>query len=151
MIDAGFPFEKDAYDPNNVMCFKFPVKTDPGVICKKDVNAIEHLELWKAYQLHYCEHKPSITVSIKEDEWMRVGAWVYDNFEWMSGVSFLPAEEGNMVYTQAPFTECDETGYEALLAKMPKNVDWSGLSAYELDDTTTNSQEPACMGGGCAI
>jgi ribonucleoside-triphosphate reductase len=151
MIDNGFPFEKDAYDPANVMCFKFPMRTSPDAIHKNDMSAVEHLELWLIYQKHWCEHKPSITVSVRENEWLEVGAWVYKNFEWVSGVSFLPADEGSTVYKQAPFTTCTEEQYKALLAQMPENVDWSGLSQYESEDMTTGSQEFACVAGGCSI
>lgn len=152
MIDNGFPFEKDAYDPANVMCFKFPIKVSEDAYCKKDLTAIEHLELWLIYQKYWCEHKPSITVSVKEDEWLDVGAWVYKNFEWVSGISFLPADEGTTIYKQAPFTTCTKDQYETLLNQMPKEVDWSGLSNYENEDMTTGSQELACTAsGGCDI
>jgi len=146
MIDQGFPYEEDAYDPQNVVAFKFPIKSSSKAIFKKDISAIKHLELWKIYQLYFTEHKPSITVSVKEHEWMQVGAWVYDNFEWMSGVAFLPAEEENMVYKQAPFTNCSEKEYQDLLSQMPTSVDWSKLSDYELEDMTVNQQTLACTG-----
>ena len=103
------------------------------------------------YQQHYCEHKPSITVNVKENEWLEVGAWVYKNFEWVSGVAFLPAEEGNRTYKQAPYTKCSEAEYNDLLNKMPKSVDWSGLSKYEIEDSTTNTHELACTAGGCTL
>ena len=152
LIDRGFQWEEDAYDPANVLCFKFPMKASKDAIFKKDISAIEHLELWLTYQKNFCEHKPSITVSVKEAEWMEVGAWVYKNFEWMSGVAFMPAEEGNVVYTQAPFTNCTKDEYEILYAKMPKEVDWSRLVEFELTDTTTSTQELACSAaGGCEI
>lgn len=149
MIAMGIPYEVDAYDPNNMIAFKFPMKASPDAIFRKDLSAIEHLELWKIYQIHYCEHKPSVTISVREDEWFKVGAWVYENFDWISGVSFLP--HSDHVYTQAPFTDCTEEEYEALLAKMPASVDWSQLPKYELTDTTTATQELACVAGGCAI
>lgn len=151
MIAAGIPYEVDHYDPLNMIAFKFPLKSAEGAVCRKDLSAIEHLEIWKIYQEFYCEHKPSITVSIKESEWLKVGAWVYDNFEWMSGVAFLPEEDH--IYTQAPFTDCSKEDYEALLAVMPTEVDWSKLSDYEKEDTTTNAQTLACSGSteGCFI
>jgi ribonucleoside-triphosphate reductase (thioredoxin) len=151
MIDGGFPFEKDAYDPANVTCFKFPIKSPEGAITKDKQTAIEQLNLWLTYQKHFCEHKPSITVSVKEDEWLDVGAWVYRNFEWASGISFLPADEGSTVYKQAPFTTCTEEQYNALLTQMPKEFDWETLSQYENEDMTTGSQELACSAGGCEV
>jgi len=151
MIDAGFPYEKDAYDPNNVVCFKFPIKSSKDAVFKKNLTAIEHLELWLVYQKYFCEHKPSITVSVKESEWLEVGAWVYKNFDLVSGISFLPAEEGSTVYKQAPFTTCTEDDYNKLNEVMPVNVDWSKLTEYELEDSTTNAQELACVAGNCEI
>jgi ribonucleoside-triphosphate reductase len=151
MMDGGFPFEKDAYDPANVTCFKFPIKAARTAILKKNQSALEHLDLWLMYQKHFCEHKPSITVSVREDEWLDVGAWVYRNFEWASGISFLPADEGTTVYKQAPFTTCTEEQYNALLAQMPKNFDWNSLTTYENEDMTTGSQELACAAGGCEV
>lgn len=151
MIEKGVPYEKDAYDPNNMICFKFPMKSSEQAICRKDVTAITHLHLWYYYQRYWCEHKPSITVSVKEDEWMKVGAWVYDNFDWVSGVSFLPADEENHIYTQLPFQDCSEQEYLDLLEKMPKDIDWSELVKYEKEDSTTNSHELACVAGGCLI
>jgi len=151
MIDAGFPYEKDAYDPNNVVCFKFPIKTPSNAIFKKDLTAIDHLELWKTYQQFWCEHKPSVTISVKESEWLKVGSWCYDNFDWLSGVSFLPAEEGTTVYKQAPFTTCTEEEYEEALKLLPSSVDWSKLAEFEIEDSTTNAQDLACVAGGCVI
>jgi ribonucleoside-diphosphate reductase alpha chain len=107
--------------------------------------------MWKIYQKYYCEHKPSITVSVKESEWLEVGAWVYKNFEWMSGVSFLPAEEGSMIYKQAPFMECTKEQYEELLAQMPKECNWDELVEFEKENSTTNAQDLACVAGGCLI
>jgi ribonucleoside-triphosphate reductase len=151
MIDSGIPFENDFYDPNNVVCFKFPIKPSSSAIFKDQITAIQHLELWKVYQEFYCEHTPSITVSVKESEWMEVGAWCYNNFDWLSGVSFLPAEESGTVYKQAPFTVCSKEQYEELLAQMPKEIDWSDLSKYELEDSTVNQQTLACVAGNCEI
>lgn len=151
MIDSGFQYETDVYDPNNVVCFKFPIKTSKDSVYRKELTAIEHLEIWLSYQKYFCEHKPSVTISVKESEWLEVGAWVYENFEWMSGVSFLPAEEGDTVYKQAPFTECTEEEYEELLAKMPKEINWMNLVEFEKEDTTKNTQELACVAGGCTI
>jgi ribonucleoside-triphosphate reductase len=147
--DAGIPWEVDAYDPNNMVAFKFPMKSPEQAIFRDELTAIDHLELWKTYQIHYCEHKPSVTITVKEHEWPSVGAWVYDNFEFISGVSFLPMDGGT--YKQMPFTDCTKDEYEALAAKMPKTIDWSQLAVYELEDTTTSSQELACVAGGCVV
>ena len=113
------------------------------------MTAIEQLELWLVYQKHWCEHKPSVTISVKEDEWFEVGAWVYKHFDWMSGVSFLPYSEH--VYKQAPYQDCDSVVYQRELDKMPKNIDWTKLSAYETTDMTEGAQELACVAGGCEI
>lgn len=147
--DSGVAWETDSYDPANNIAFKFPMKSPEGAIFKKDLTAIAHLELWKLYQIHWCEHKPSVTISVKEHEWMEVGAWVYENFEWMSGVSFLPYADH--VYKQAPFTDCSEEEYLALYNKTPKKISWESLAVYEKEDTTTGTQELACVAGGCEV
>lgn len=150
MIDAGFPAEDDVTKPDHTYVFSFPIKSPENAIYRSDMNAIQQLELWLAYQRHWCEHKPSITVSVREEEWPEVGAWVWKHFDEMSGVSFLPFSDH--VYAQAPYQDCTKEEYEALLAAMPKNVDWSKLSDYENRDTTVGSQELACSAaGGCEI
>ena len=149
MKDMGFPVEDDVTKPQHTYVFSFPQKSPENAIYRKDMSAIEQLELWLTYQRHWCEHKPSITVSVKEEEWPEVGAWVYNHFDEMSGVSFLPFSDH--VYKQAPYQDCTKEEYEALLAKMPKNVDWSKLATYEKQDATTGSQELACVAGGCEI
>ena len=149
MTDVGFPVEDDIMNPQNTAVFSFPMKVGSGAVFRTDMTAVEQLELWLTYQKHWCEHKPSVTISVKEDEWMQVGAWVYENFDYMSGVSFLPFSEHT--YKQAPYQDCDEKEYEFLLKKMPKNVDWNKLSDYESIDMTTSSQELACVAGGCEI
>ena len=150
MIDAGFPAEDDVTKPDHTYVFSFPIKSPENAIYRSDMNAIQQLELWLAYQRHFCEHKPSITVSVREEEWPEVGAWVWKHFDEMSGVSFLPFSDH--VYAQAPYQDCTKEEYEALLASMPKNVDWSKLSDYENRDTTVGSQELACSAaGGCEI
>lgn len=148
--DAGVPWEPDVMDPNNTVVFKYPIKSPDGAILKKNLSALEHLELWKTYQIHWCEHKPSVTVTVKEDEWLKVGAWVYDNFEWMSGISFLP-DDGNHTYQQAPFTTVTKEEYETALAQMPTNIDWTYLAMFETEDQTTGTQELACTAGGCEV
>ena len=152
MKDVGFPCEDDVTKPNHTAVYSFPVqgpKNGVGVY-RKDRTAVEQLELWKVYQDNWCEHKPSVTISVKEDEWMNVGAWVYDNFEYMSGVSFLPFADHT--YRQAPYQDCSKAEYEKLVASMPKNVDWEvKLAEYEHHDTTAGSQELACSADGCEI
>ena len=150
MVDAGFPVEDDVTKPDHTYVFSFPIKSPENAIYRKDMSAIEQLELWLTYQRHWAEHKPSITVSVKEHEWMEVGAWVYAHFDEMSGVSFLPFSDH--VYKQAPYQDCTKEEYEDLLARMPKNIDWSKLADYEKQDTTTGTQELACSAaGGCEI
>ena len=149
MIEQGFPAEDDVMKPNDTTVFSFPIKCSPDAVFRQDLTAIEQLELWKTYQVHWCEHKPSVTISVKEEEWIEVGAWVYKNFDLMSGVSFLPYSEHT--YKQAPYQDCDEKDYEKLLKKMPVNVDWTKLSDYESSDMTVGSQELACSSGSCEI
>ena len=149
MTEIGFPVEDDEMNPSHTAVFSFPMKVDRGAVFRTDLTAIEQLDLWKIYQEHWCEHKPSVTISVKESEWMEVGAWVYANFDQMSGVSFLPFSEHT--YRQAPYQDCDREEYEKLLREMPKNVDWSQLAKYEQVDSTVASQELACTAGSCEI
>ena len=149
MTDIGFPVEDDIMNPSNTAVFSFPMKVNSSAVFRTDMTAIEQLELWLTYQKHWCEHKPSVTISVKEDEWMEVGSWVYKNFDWMSGVSFLPFSEHS--YQQAPYQDCDEKEYKFLLKKMPKEVDWNKLAEYESQDMTIGSQELACVAGACEI
>jgi len=149
MVDMGFPVEDDVMKPDHTYVFSFPIKSPDHAVYRKDMSAIEQLELWMEYQRHWCEHKPSITVSVKEHEWPEVGAWVWKHFDEMSGVSFLPFSDH--VYQQAPYQDCDRETYEALVAKMPKNIDWTALAKYETQDMTIGSQELACVAGGCEI
>lgn len=147
--DMGVKAERDVMNPNNTMVFTFPIAAPEGSLLRENLTAIQHLELWLAYQRHWTEHKPSITVSVKENEWMAVGAWVYDHIDEMSGVSFLPYSEHT--YQQAPYQECTKEEYEALLAATPGNLDWDWLKLYETEDMTTGSQELACVAGSCDI
>ncbi len=149
MTDVGFPVEDDIMNPQNTAVFSFPMKVGSGAVFRTDMTAVEQLELWLTYQKHWCEHKPSVTISVKEDEWMQVGAWVYENFDYMSGVSFLPFSEHT--YQQAPYQDTNKEGYEFLLKQMPKKVDWSKLAEYESQDMTLGSQELACVAGNCEI
>ena len=149
MKDMGFPVEEDVMKPEHTYVFSFPQKSPDNAVFRTDMTAIEQLELWLVYQRHFCEHKPSVTISVKEDEWPEVGAWVYNHFDEMSGVSFLPFSDH--VYQQAPYQDCTKEEYEALAAKMPKDIDWTMLAKYEKRDNTTGSQELACVAGGCEI
>jgi ribonucleoside-diphosphate reductase alpha chain len=148
MFDAGFPVEDDATKPDHTWVFSFPVKGPKNGVYRKDMTAVEQLELWKIYQENWAEHKPSITVSVHEKEWMGVGAWVFNNFDMLSGVSFLPFADHS--YRQAPYQDCSKQEYDELMKKMPK-VDWSLLSQYETHDTTAGSQTLACSSDGCEI
>ena len=149
MVDGSFPVEDDVMKPASTYVFSFPVRAPEHALFREEMSAIAQLELWKLYQDNWCEHKPSITVTVKEHEWLDVGAWVFKNFEKMSGVSFLPFSDH--VYKQAPYQDCTREEYEALLAKMPKVIDWSVLSLYEKTDMTVGSQELACSAGACEV
>ena len=149
MKDQGFPCEPDVTKPNHTTVFSFPMKSPDGAVCRQDMTALEQLELWKTYQEHWCEHKPSVTISVKEDEWVDTASWVYNNFDDISGISFLPFSDHT--YKQAPYQDCSEEEYQELYSKMPKNVDWTGLSDYEQQDYTAGSQELACSAGVCEV
>lgn len=150
MKDVGIPWEPDVMKPQDTTVFSFPIKAPDTALTRKDLTAIQHLELWLVYQKSWCEHKPSITVSIRDDEWMEVGAWVFKHMDEMSGVSFLPHSDHS--YKQAPYQECTADEYEAALAKMPKDINWGMLSAYEIEDGTSGSQELACSAStGCEV
>jgi ribonucleoside-diphosphate reductase alpha chain len=151
MIEAGFPVEDDVMKPEHTYVFSFPMKADNDSVFRDDMTALEQLELWLTYQKSWCEHKPSVTISVKEHEWIEVGAWVYSNWEWMSGVSFLPFSDHT--YRQAPYQDCTVEEYEAFLNKMPKGIDLNEILAnFEKSDQTIGSQELACSGpDGCEI
>ena len=149
MIDQGIPNEPDVMKPDATTVFSFPMKAPEGATVTADMTAIEQLEMWLAYQRHWCEHKPSVTINVKNDEWFEVGAFVYKHFDEMSGVSFLPFNEHT--YQQAPYQECDESTYHKMVGTMPTNIDWSLLSEYESEDNTSGSQTLACSGDACEI
>ena len=149
MLDKGFYGEDDVMKPNDTKVIYFPMKSPKSSVMRDAKSAIEQLEIWKMYQLHWCEHKPSITVYVKEEEWLQVGAWVYENFDVMSGVSFLPHSDHS--YKQAPYQEVDKKTYEEWLAKTPRNINWMDLTNYEKEDTTTSSKELACTAGACEV
>lgn len=147
MVDKGFPCEEDVMNNTN-MVFSFPMKSPETSFTRNEQTALEQLETWWTYAKHWCEHKPSVTISVREDEWLQVGAWVYDNFDYVSGISFLP--HSDHIYQQAPYEDCDEKAYEQLKTQVP-TVDWKELVEYEKEDYTVASQELACTGNSCEI
>ena len=147
LTNAGIPTEDCVMRPESTAVFSFPMKAPEGARTREDLTAIQHLDLWMLYQRYWCEHKPSVTISVKEDEWMDVGAWVWKNFSEISGVSFLPYDGGT--YRQAPYEECTKEQYEELLAKMPTTIDWDSLIEY--DDNVEGVQTLACTGSSCEI
>ena len=149
MIDQGIPSEPCFMKGDTTTVFSFPIKSPRGSVVTADQTAIEQLEMWLIYQRNWCEHKPSVTINVKKDEWFEVGAFVYEHFDEMSGVSFLPYNEHT--YQQAPYQEVDKQTYNSLLLTMPKKIDWSKLSDYEKEDGTSSSQQFACTGDVCEI
>jgi ribonucleoside-triphosphate reductase (thioredoxin) len=149
MKDMGVPAEACVMKPDNTTVFSFPVKSPEGAVTRNDMTAIEQLETWLTYQRYWCEHKPSVTVSVRDEEWMEVGSFVYKYFDEMSGVSFLP--HSDHTYQQAPYQDATKEEYEALLAQMPTKIDWAKLSEYETEDGTKSSQTFACSGDVCEI
>jgi len=149
MKDQGIPNEPDAFKPDQTTVFSFPMKAPDGAVCTKDMTAIEQLEMWLMYQRNWCEHKPSVTINVKSEEWLEVGAFVYKHFDEMSGVSFLPFNEHT--YQQAPYQDCGKSDYDMLKSVMPKSIDWTKLSEYESEDNTSGSQTLACSGDSCEI
>ena len=149
MIDQGIPSEPDVFKPDQTTVFSFPVKAPAGAVVTSDLTAIEQLETWLVYQRHWCEHKPSVTINVRKDEWFEVGSFVYQHFDEMSGVSFLPYNEHT--YQQAPYQEIGKSEYEELAKLMPKKIDWSKLAEYEKEDNTSGSQTLACSGDSCEI
>jgi ribonucleoside-triphosphate reductase len=148
MKDMGVPSEPCVMKPDTTTVFSFPQKAPDGAVVTADMTAIDQLNLWLAYQRHWCEHKPSVTINVRKDEWFDVGAFVYKHFDEMSGVSFLPYNEHT--YQQAPYQECGKSDYEMLLSLMPEKIDWYRLSEYEKVDQTQSSQTFACV-GSCEI
>jgi len=149
LVDQGVPNEPDVMKPDATTVFSFPQKAPAGAVTRNDMSAIEQLEMWLTYQRHWCEHKPSITVSVRDHEWVSVGAFVYEHFDEMSGVSFLP--HSDHTYQQAPYQDCDKSDYETLLSLMPTGIDWSKLTDYEKEDNTAGMQTMACSGDVCEI
>ena len=149
MKESGIPSEPDVMKPDSTTVFSFPMKAPSGAITRTAMTAIEQLKFWLVYQRHWCEHKPSVTISVKENEWMEVGAWVYENFDEVSGISFLPFSEHT--YQQAPYQDIDAEKYAKLMETMPKAIDWSKLKDFEKEDTTSGGRELACTADACEM
>ena len=149
MKDKGFPNEACVMKPDNVTVFSFPVKAPENSVFRTDMTAIEQLELWLTYQNYWCEHKPSVTITVKEHEWPEVGGWVWNNLDYISGISFLP--HSDHTYKQAPYQDCSAEEYAELLAQIPTEVDWRDLKQYEEQDNTAGSQTMACSGDSCEV
>lgn len=147
--DMGIPSEPDVTKPDHTTVFYFPQKAPDGALTRNDLTAIEHLEIWKAYKVHWTEHNPSVTISVRESEWIEVANWVYKNWDVIGGISFLPYSDHT--YKQAPYQDCDESDYKRFMLDMPTDIDWSLLSAYELEDTTTGTQTLSCTAGNCEV
>jgi ribonucleoside-triphosphate reductase (thioredoxin) len=149
MKDQGIPSEPCVMKPEQTTVFSFPQKSPPNAVTRNDMTAVEQLEAWLVYQRHWCEHKPSVTISVRDSEWVQVGAFVYKHFDEMSGVSFLP--HSDHTYPQAPYQDCTKQEYEEMLSFMPTNIDWAKLSDYESEDNTSGMQTLACSGDSCEI
>jgi len=145
--DAGFPWEPCVMKPESTVIFSFPMKTPEGARLREDLNAIEHLDLWLAFQRHWCEHKPSVTISVNENEWPKVGAWTWEHFDEITGVSYLPMDGGT--YRQAPYSDCTKEEYEEALANTPTTINWENM--LENTDNVEGAQTLACTAGGCEI
>jgi ribonucleoside-diphosphate reductase alpha chain len=149
MKESGIPNEPDVMKPDSTTVFSFPMKAPEGATTRNEMSAIHQLNLWQTFQEYWCEHKPSVTISVKEDEWMEVGAWVYRNFDDISGISFLP--HSDHTYAQAPYQEIKKKEYEELKNRMPNSIDWNLLQNYEKEDNTAGSKELACSAGVCEV
>ena len=148
MVDSGIPSEPDVMKPDTQTVFSFPMKSPKKSVKRDDMTAIQQLQTWLTYQRHWCEHKPSVTVSVRDDEWMEVGAFVFKHFDEMSGVSFLP--HSDHTYQQAPYQDCTEAVYNEFSGKFG-NIDWKSFINYEKEDNTKSSQTFACSGDSCEI
>jgi len=149
MMDQGIPNEPCVFKGDTTTVFSFPVMSPHRAVTRNDMSAIEQLEMWLIYQRYWCEHKPSVTISVRDDEWLAVGAFVFEHFDEMSGVSFLP--HSDHTYQQAPYQDCTKEEYKVLLKSMPKQIDWDSLSDYEQEDNTVAMQTMACSGDVCEI
>lgn len=149
MVDMGFPHEDEVVHPESTLVFSFPQKSPDHALTRDHLTPIQHMEIWRKYHDDFCEHKPSVTISVPEKAWLEVGNWVYQHYDLVSGLSFLPAADH--VYRQAPYQECTEAEYRAALAKLPEHVDWLKLAEYEKTDLTLGAQELACASGVCEL
>ena len=149
LMNQNIPNEPDFNSPSNTVVFSFPFKSPDAAICRTDMKALEQLHVWKRFSDHWCEHKPSVTISVKEHEWIEVGNWCYKNFDSLSGISFLPFSDHS--YRQAPYQDITKQEYKKLGAEMPKAIDWKEFDEYEKEDNTKASQELACSAGVCEI
>ena len=149
MVDQGVYHEDDITKPEHTLVFYFPIKSPDKSLTRIDLSAIEHLEIWKMYQDHWCEHKPSATISVRENEWLEVGSWVWDNFDKISGVSFLPYADHS--YQQAPYQEITKDEYKEWMKKTVHEINWDLITEYEKEDMTENTKELACTAGACEI
>jgi len=149
MVAQGIPAEPDVMKPDSTTVFSFPMRSPERAVTRTTMSAIEQLELWLMYQRYWCEHKPSVTISVKEEEWMDVGSWVYEHFDEVSGISFLPFSEHT--YKQAPYQDCTKEEYEEMKAQMPISIDWTALQEFEKEDTTSGGRELACTAGVCEV
>ena len=145
----GVPNEPDVTKPDDTTVFSFPVKAPSGVITSRDLSAIDHLKLYCVYRENWTDHDVSVTINVREEEWPSVGAWVYDNFDRVGGVSFLPFSDHT--YKQAPYQAISEDEYNVALSNMPTRIDWVDLPLYELEDSTAGNQTLACSGSSCEI
>jgi len=149
MKSKGFPHEACVMKPDNVTVFSFPIKAPENSVFRTDLSAEEQLDLWLKYQYHWCEHKPSVTISVKEEEWVGVGAWVWNHLDSISGISFLPFSDHT--YRQAPYQDCTKEEYEEMVSKLPNEIDWSELANFEVEDQTSGTQTFACSGDSCEV
>jgi len=149
MVDQGVYHEDDITKPDHTYVFYFPIKSPEGSVTRESITALEHLELWQLYQDNWCEHKPSVTISVREHEWLDVGSWVWKNFETVSGIAFLPYADHS--YQQAPYQEITKKEYNKWLKKTTDSIDWSFITKYEKEDSTENTKELACSAGVCEI
>lgn len=149
MKDIGIPHEPDVMSPDSTTVFTFPIKAPDDAVTRNDLSALEHLNIWKVYKQHWTEHNPSVTISVREEEWIEVANWIYSNWEDVGGISFLPYSDH--VYQQAPYQDCTEADYYLMAADMPKEIDWSMLAAYEHEDNTSGMQTLSCTAGNCEV
>jgi len=150
LVKQGVPAEPDVMKPKSTTVFSFAMKSPTGAVTRTQLTAVEQLELWKTYALNWCEHKPSVTITVKEEEWMEVGAWVYENFDVASGVSFLP--HSDHTYQQAPYQDIDVDAYnEWQIAHKHVTIDWDKMADFEKEDNTSGSRELACTAGVCEV